>query len=812
MKLYQHKIVVYILLHTLLYAISPSTFIANTIPESKAELSGKVIDSLTQNPMSYVTVGLYDQKDSLLVTGTVTDDKGEFLLKNVSFGNYYLQVSFIGYTSKYYSDFKLTEENDKIKLGFFQLAPAKELLESVEINADKPLVTYEIDKKVVNVEDMNTVASATALEVLENIPSITVDIDGNVSLRGSSGFTLLIDNVPTNMPASEALQLISASNIKDIEIITNPSAKYDAEGTSGIINIILKKNRLEGISTLINANVGNFNSYGGDILTSINKGKVKFNIGGHYRNFNRYRDISQERITTITGDESKVLSSGLHRFFRTNYGINTALEYSPNSKNIISLSLEGNQRQYNAAANYNFEELLNDSLTNAYENREQTLRQFYGFTPTLSYQHFIGGNKKHFISFTGMYNHIDGNEKATTAFFDSGEQFQGGNQSTEVGPSRLLRINLDYEIPIKKKYTIQTGIRTDFANNGDDQNLYEYNFTSESYEILPLFSSDVSYLQNVYAGYGIFRGKAFEKLGYQLGIRGEYTDRFIKIETGNLNTDIERMDWFPSAHFSYALNDLNQFKANFSRRIQRPRSWNLEPFISWEDPYTVRQGNPDLLPEYIQLYELGWIRKLKKHKRSSFSLEFYYRKTNNIIQRIQEVFDTNVIVKRPINAGTAQAIGNELSFNHQVVKWWSVNIGSNLFYYKITGSNNGLLDQENVSYNIRIGNNINLPKEWKVQFTSRYVSQQVTVQGRSSDFLTFDLAVKKDFWDNKLVATFQLRNVFNTEEMETWVATSSLYSYRLATPKWPVVSLAISLRLNNYSNQDKIKTVKGDEF
>ncbi|MCT4582583.1 MAG: TonB-dependent receptor [Flavobacteriales bacterium] len=774
------------------------------------EITGKVIDSETQKAMEYVTVALFKEKDSSLVTGQITDTKGEFYLKELPLGKYYLRFSFIGYKNTFKRNILLGPNQLNIDFNKVILSPDQEVLEDVEVIVDRPQIVYEIDKKVVNVEDMNTVASATAIEVLENIPSITVDMDGNVSLRGSAGFTLLIDNKPSPLEASEALQLIPASNIKDIEIITNPSAKYNAEGTSGIINVILKKNKLEGISTLINLNGATFNNYGGDFLVSVNKNKIKLNVGGNFRNRNRYRDITQERIITYDENISQVNSEGLHRFFSTNYGINAALEWSPNRKNSFSLGVNGNQRQFNAAANYDFLEYSNNMLTNKYTNKERTLRQFFGATASAGYEHLIGGDKEHRVNVTAVYNLHDGDEDALTESFDENELRVQGNQSTEVGPSQMYRVNVDYEKPLKGKAKFKLGLRSDFGNNKDDQDSYELNTSTGEYVKLPLFSTDVDYIQNVYAGYAIYSGEYQSKLGYQFGLRSEYTDRNIYMETLNSNTDIERLDWFPSAHFSYKLNKKDQLKANFSRRIQRPRSWNLEPFISWEDPYTVRQGNPDLLPEYIQSYELGWIKNLKK---GSFSLELYYRNTINTIERIQEAYDSTVIIKRPVNAGISNSLGLELSYRKRLLKWWGVDLGVNSFYYQISGVlSNETFERESFSYNLRLSNTFNLKKDWKVQAISRYTSAIATAQGRTNGFFTLDLAVKKDFWQNRLSGALQFRNALNSMRRETWVETAALYSYRLAEPRWPEIALSIALRLNNYNHQDKIKTVKGEEF
>lgn len=781
----------------------------------KGELTGKVIDKQSGDAMLYVTVSVHDIKDTALITGGITDVNGTFTLKDVPVGKKYLfKCSFIGYATLFNTvDFSSTNEVD---LGEVILSPGNEVLEGLEVTADKPIVTYEIDKKVVNVEEMNTVASQTAVEVLANIPSISVDMDGNVSLRGSQGFTLLINGRPSALPASEALQMIQASNIKDIEIITNPSAKYDAEGTSGIINVILKKNKLEGVSTLINANGGNagygddYWNYGGDFLTSINQGKFKFNIGGQFVNRNRFRSIEQVRITNVGDEESKIESNGVHRFFGVNYGGNVAMEYAPNNSDVLSVGLDVKQRQWNAAANYFFDQYINDTLISSYENRERTLRDFFVLSGSLGYQHLFKENADHFISLTTTYNLHDGNEDAQTEYFSLENVFQGGNRNTEVGPSNSVRVSLDYQYPLKNKMKLQVGARGDFGFSTDDQDAYQYDFDVAEYVRLDQYSMDVSYSQNIYAGYAIVGGKFKEKLGYQVGLRAEYTDRFIELTNSGLNTTVQRLNWFPSAHFSYQVDDKNQFKLSGSRRINRPRTWFLEPFVAWEDPYTVRQGNPNLLPEYIQSYEFGYIRELKK---GSFSSELYFRNTNNIMQRIQEVYDTNVIVKRPVNAGVSQAVGLELAFNKKLTKWWMLDAGANFFYFQIKGEIPGAsLDQQNFTYRGRLSNSFILPKDWKLQLITNYESDVVTVQGVDKGFYSFDMAVKKDFMEHKLSTTLQFQNMFATERRESWVDTETLYSYRLATPMWPVLTLSVSVRLNNFNNKDKIRTEQGEEF
>ena len=485
------------------------------------------------------------------------------------------------------------------------------------------------------------------------------------------------------------------------------------------------------------------------------------------------------------------------------------MEYRPNKNDFLSIGTSANTRQWNAAANYFFEEYLDDSLTNSYENRERTLRDFLFLSSSFAYQHLFN-NKEHYISLTSTFNLYDGKEDAQAEFFSKSQLQLGGNRNTEIGPTNAIRVSIDYQYPMVNNLKLQLGARTDFGYSRDNQDSYSYDLNNQDYFRLDSFSTDVNYVQNVYAGYGIINGEINDKLGFQFGIRGEYTDRSVKQTLENNELVINRMDWFPSLFFSYKLNKKNQLKANASRRINRPRSWHLEPFISWEDPYTVRQGNPNLLPEYIHSYEFGYVRQLEK---GSFSLEIYGRNTKNVRERIQQVYDTNVIVKRPVNAGFSQAIGAEFASNLKLNDWWVFDLGANVFYFKVIGQIPGSsLNQESVTYRGRIANNFILPNDFKVQFISNFNADIVSIQGLDKGFSSFDLALKKDFKEGRVSGTFQFTNIFATQRRETFINTPLLYSYRLATPRWPFISLSFSFRLNNFNSIDKIKTEKGSEF
>lgn len=770
----------------------------------KGSISGRIIDMQTKKGMEYVTIALFKNND--LVTGASSDNRGEFIIENLEMGGYIVKSSFIGYDT-HIDSVKLTPKNPFIDLGNIKLSTVGGLLEEVEISADQPLVKYEIDKKVVDVSNMNTVASQSAVEVLENIPSINVDIDGNVSLRGSGSFTLLIDNKPSTLEISDALKMIPANSIQEIEIITNPSAKFDAEGVSGIINIILKKNRLDGVSALINANVGTYNNYGGDFLVNFNRKKLSITVGGNYRTGDRPRFITSSRETIIDTNLSEVNYNGESIRNWGGWGTNLELEWRPNRKSVLSIGGKYGARIMNSSSDLFFEEIYNGSLLNEYHNIESTERNFGNYSVNASYLYNVKGNKKHYINAKAMYNSFDGKELSVTEYFYE-DILRGGNKNTEVGPSNMARFNLDYVRPLKNGRKLESGLQAQIGISQDATETFAYDTTAEDYVMTTLFNTNVNYFRNIYAAYAMYAGK-WKKLGYQLGVREEYTDRIISSTNSSFANEIKRFDFFPSAHLSYQLDKKNQLMANVTKRIQRPRSWYFEPFITWQNAYSVRTGNSQLIPEYILSYETGWIRRLKK---GNFSVELYHRDIKNKIERVRSVYQANIVLSKPENVGTELSTGMELSYSRPIAKWWKLDVSGNLYRYEVKGELEGQsFNQESFSYNARINNSFNLKNDWRMQLTGKYNSAIVTPQGTQSDNYSADFSLKKGFNENKIAASIQVRDVFSTSRTETFTESINLTAITLREPRTPTVVFSVSIKLNNY-NRKQSRPDSSDEF
>ncbi len=784
------------------------------------QISGKIIDKTSNKPMEYATITVFRLHTMELASGITSGKNGEFVLESIKGGMYQIRFSFIGYTTKIMDSVKIHPQNSSIDLGKILLSSIDNQLDEVNITSDKPFVKYEIDKKVIDVSNLNTTASESAVEVLENIPSINVDIDGNVSLRGNSSFTLLIDNKPTNLDVTDALKLIPANAIQEIEVITNPSARYDAEGVSGIINIILKKNRLSGISALINANtgtnlgtvpgteIGEFNQLGGDFLVNINHKKTSLTIGGNYKEGEKPRFKRATNETIFDSILSNVEQEGIVSRNFGGYGANFEFEWRPNRKTIFTAGGKLGKRKYDSSSDLIFKESAENTLSNQYHNIEIATRDFLNYALNTSLIYNFRGDKKHYLNIRANYNVHDGNEISSTEYFNVNNEIQGGNINYETGPSNMGRINLDYVRPLKKIARFETGFQAQLGVSGDQTTAFQYDTVSENYIEQTAFNTTVDYFRNIYAGYSILAGK-HKKLGYQFGFRGEYTDRTITSTGVSATTKIDRLDLFPSAHFSYEVDKENQFMANASRRIQRPRSWYFEPFITWQNAFSVRTGNARLIPEYILSYEIGWIRKLKK---GNFSLEAYHKDVSNKIQRISSVYSANVIITKPENIGKEYATGIEASYNYPLAKCWKLALSGNVYNYKVTGQlSERSFDQQSFSYNGRINNTFTLKGNWRLQVTGKYNSAIVTPLGSQADNYSMDLSIKKDLNSKKMSISMQVRDAFSTSRTITEKENTNLKTISFQEPITPMVSIALSMRLNNYSRKP-VKADSSDEF
>ncbi len=779
------------------------SFLHAADPENPGEekiVKGKVSDKKTKKPVEYATVAVYKKEDNSVVTGTISDENGEFKIKGLDPGEFYIVISFLGYDDKKYDNVIIDKTRTTLDLGEIIMGSSSQNLDEVEVVAERQSVEYKIDKKVVSVGKQMTSASLSAVEVLENVPSIRVDIEGNVSLRGSTGFTVLIDGKPTVLDPSDALRQIPASTIENIEIITNPSAKYQPDGTGGIINIISKKNRLQGVQGLINLKAGTFSQYGGDFLLNWRKKSVNFYVGGDYNNRPFPGESYGERQTTSNGVTSIKKSWGESDREFNGGSLRTGLDWDITDNDFFSIGFRTGMFDMNNESNQKYITTTDPASTEIEEiNKSESGRGGGYYSITGNYQKKFA-QKGHELSAQLNYRYRDSEEDSKTWLYESNStNVTSGTSTTEDGPSKRWELRIDYTKPIGENNRFEAGFQGRNNNSDDITTLSYWNTDITGFELQPDYNNSTNYDRNIYALYTTYNGE-YGKLGYQIGLRGEYTDRVITNKSGEEYT-IDRFDYFPTLHLSYQMPNENQLMGSYSRRIDRPRGFFLEPFLTWEDMYNVRKGDPNIEPEYIDALEFGY---LKKWNKSQLSLEAYYRSTHNKVERIKSVYDEDVLLTSFANVGTDYSIGIDANYNVPLFKWWEMNLMGNLYNYRVEGSyNDESFDNHSFNWSSRVNNTFKVIKKIQLQFNGDYNSPTVTSQGETEGYYTFNGAVRMDFLDRKMSATMQVRDIFGTAERVSITQDDDFYNYSKWKTKAPFVSFTLSYRLNNFVQKRK---------
>lgn len=775
---------------------------------SPGTIRGTVYDSHSGEPLEFATVTLKTVPEDSLVTGAITDINGFFRLRDIAHGAYVLEISFMGYNDKVIDDLVLDDENRSVNLRRTELSPMDEMLDEVVVVADRPTMTYRIDKKVINVSQLHASASGTAVEILENIPSVTVDIDGDVSLRGSGSFTVLIDGKPSILDANEILNQIPASQIENIEIITNPSARFDPDGVAGIINIVMKQTRLQGINGIANLNAGSFNRYGGDFLVNYRRERFNFYLGGDYNERGRPgQSITQSQ--SFGSDTTYLNSEGSFDRIRNSWGFRGGVDFNIDPRNTISLAYRMGDRDRGGLSERHYEEWssLNPERF-MYSSFEESYRGGVSHTFTLDYKHDFNQDG-HNILATAVFSQRESEQSSLNLLFNENLDTISGQRAFEEGPRNRYTFRLDYTLPLNENQRLEAGYQNRIGLREEINNMFEFNPQTSAFEMSDMFSKEVDYSTVIHSLYSTFSGE-ISKLGYQFGLRTEYTDRSIEMVGEPEDYALNRWDYYPTVHFSYQLPSEQQIMASYTRRLQRIRGWYLEPFYTWRDAYNIRIGNPNLEPEYIDSYELSY---QKRFTQNVLSVDLYYRITNNKIEWVRGIYDDqpNVLLTTFENVGKDYSLGTEIMMGFDPSSWWHFDIMGNLYDYRQRGELYGRdYSTSSFNWNARLNNDFRITPSTRLQLRGMYNSPTVRARGERSGYFVTNLALRQNFFDNDLSFTFQVRDIFGTMARETINFGDDFYTFRTWDPNTPAFSLRVSFRINNYRADRRVPRDRDD--
>ncbi len=772
----------------------------------KTSISGSVVDSGTRTPVEYANVMVHLASSGAAVTGTITNEHGRFQISPVRPDQYYVTVKFMGFAELRIDSLFITMATPRVHLGELQISPAAVEGEAVEVVRERTTMEYRIDKKVINVGQDISSSTGTAVDVLENVPSVTTDIEGNVELRSSSNFTVLIDNRPSILDANEALQTIPASTIDQIEIITNPSAAYDPDGVSGIINILTKKSKLEGISGIANVNAGMLGQLGGDVLVSYRNDRytIFFSAATGNRNFEG-RD-STFSMTTI-GDTNTYVSSIGDRYFRRNYSrLRAGLDYNLSDADLLGLKLSYGSRAFSMGGENSYNEygdLFLVPLESTTESSSDRGGQFYNVQ--LDYEHRFD-SPKHRLTARYDYSIRATDEESLTEQFSINDSLISGTLTDESGPINRSRFELNYERPILNEGELKAGYHFRAGSSEDESGLATYDNALSEYVDDPFYDHQTEYHRGIQSIFTTASSN-FGKFGIQGGFRGEYTYRSIEVLDEDDSFEIDRWDFFPTLHLSYNLTEQQKLMASYSRRVRRPRGWFLEPFETWMDAYNVRIGNPGLEPVYINAMEAGYMRYFGKNM---VSLELFSKEVVNQIERVQSVYDENVLLHTFENVGSSRSLGADLSLRMLPFEWWDLNLMGNVYRYEINDES-GSFDQDIQSNNwsLRFNNNFTLNKMIRLQLNAMYNSPSVTAQGERESMFYLNAGARLTLIENKLTATVNVRDVLDTGNHEFTTEGLNFTRYQISDRVAPVISASLKYNFNNYRSRDKSRGMNG---
>lgn len=786
-------------------AVAPRNTDGAALPKV-GTMRGKIIDANSKTPLEYANVALYLLPDSTLAGGGIANSSGEFVVSSLVPGDYVVDTKFIGYEHTKLNKIKISKEQLNVNIGIIELNPASESLSEVTVVAkDKP-ITYEIDKKIIDPAQFPASANGTAVDVLANTPSVVVDIEGNVTLRGSSNFTVLIDGRPTPFTGSDALEQMPASMIRNIEVITNPSAKYDPDGNSGIININTKKSKVTGVSGILNASADTYGSLTGDFLLNMKKDKFNFFLSGNKADRKGMGEMTSLSRTFDSTDTTTIESSGENNRNFASWSVKTGFDYYMNDMNTLTFNVNLNGRNREMGGTNS----THQYATNGFDLKSKTESLGGGDETSVA----LGLDYKKTFEKKGQeltaylyYETGKGEDLSFYDRFDGANLLIDGQKSWESSDESEYRFKTDYVHPINDKIKIEAGYqaRLDRSLEGNDVHWYtqQDNYVPFSSDSLASYSNFKRDIHSVYATFN----NSGKVLGYQLGIRSEYTDRSIVWKETAFT--INRLDFFPTAHISLQLPWDQQLTTSYTRRIERPRGFYLEPFKTYMDAYNVRVGNPAILPEYIDSYEMGYQKQLKG---GFISAEIYHRKTNNKIEQLQSVYEGSVMLHSVDNIGADYSTGFETMINLKPTKWWMFNIMGNVYDYRVEGKiGDRDISSQSFNWNSRFSNTFSVTKTTKLQLDGMYNSPTTTAQGKREGFMFTNVAVRQDFFNNKLNLTFTVRDVLNTAKFGFQSSGPGFYSERKMDQRSPIFALSLSYKINNYKQNKSERQAAGEE-
>ncbi|MEO0726345.1 MAG: TonB-dependent receptor [Bacteroidota bacterium] len=732
-------------------------------PPEKGIIRGQIVATDSDRTLEYATVSIFSQADSTMVEGMMVDTSGTFSLV-LPPGSYYLECAYLGYQSEIISDVELTADGATIDLGSIPLKSDAHLLSTVEVRAERSFVELSLDKRVFNVGKDLASMGGSAADVLNNVPSVSVDMEGNISLRGSEGVLILIDGKPSGLLGNDGLRSLSADMIEKVEVITNPSARYNAEGTAGIINIILKKNKDEGLNGTFNNTIGHPESLASSLNLNFRKNKLNLFTQLTASRWQNVGDGSLYREVYHSSDSTDILRSEREHLLKGRLAsLRIGAEYFIDAKTTLNTSLLYRKTHGDDEVVIDFwdfwQNLDYELGGSTRTEKEESTDQYQEFN--LSYKR-VFNQKEHHLTADFQLQNSQLIERSTylERYFSTDASIQplaDVEQWTNVHEGNYQwNAKLDYQLPLKKDEKLELGAQSSYRELSNDYLAQELQNTQ--WQVFEGLDSEYRYTESIQAAYAIYAGK-LDALSFQLGTRLEYAHITTSLPSSRRNLNL-----FPSAHLTYEFSEKNALQLSFSRRVTRPRFRWLNPFPSFTSARSRHQGNPDLRPEFTNMHELGYIWQGEK---GTLTSSIFYRRTADVIEGV--IFQVTlgdphpITYRRPENLAFKEDLGFEFnfSFNHQ--DWLKLN-GTAYFYRAVI--NGAALNPQYTSDTYttrgRLNSRITIAKQTDIQLQFNYRAPFERPQGSRLAQAFLNCSISQKVFHKKGTLTLNVFDLFNS--------------------------------------------------
>ncbi len=781
--------------------------------QSRYKISGRVVELNSQTPVPFSSIRILKENSTQLISGGITNEIGIFSF-DAPAGKYDVLVESIGYEIKKISNVQVEKA---ISLGDIQVKPSTKTLEEVTVKGQKASVEMGLDRRIFNVGTDIANKGATAAEILGNLPSIQVSGEGGISLRGSENVRILIDGKPSTLVGingSSGLSSLQGNLIDKVEVITNPSARYEAEGMAGIINIVLKKNQNQGFNGAIETTTGYPENFGATAIVNYRKNKLNFflNYGLFYRRSPGRGNIYQEVYANGQTNYLEQTSANNVRGMVNN--IRGGADYFFNDKTILTASYIFRRTDVERISDFNYLDYkLKKSNLYSITDRQQVEVEA---EPNAEYAlTFKKGFAKKGKEFSADLRYLDYWERSDQTFTQVSKKGDGSAYPENGLVQKALNdeyerqwiLQTDYSNPVGKDGKVEIGLRTSFRNMTNDYIVTQQQANGE-FIAMPDLDNIFVYKENISAAYAIF-GNKMKKFTYQFGIRAENTDIQTELVETKEQNPRQYANLFPSAHFSYSITTDNSLQLGYSRRVRRPTYNDLSPFVTLSDNRNFFSGNPDLNPEFTDSYDLG---HLKYFEQGSISSSIYYRNTLGKIERVRTVDANGFSRTLPQNFANQQSMGLEITSSLNLTKAYKADLSLNAFRAITDATNiNARFQSDTYSWFVRHTSRIRLNSGIDIQIRANYEAPQLTPQGRRGEIAWMDLSAAKDIMKGNGTLSLSVLDVFSSRIIRNEVSGDGFYTKSRFQGRLTQVNLTFNYRFKTTKQAAKQRRSMMDE-